>query len=178
VNALDEEPHEQAAIALAPAPTPEPARRQAREPVPEVAEAAPVQVDARKSATREPSRKHPHPAHAEQAEHHDPPEQDRGVAEEVALMSRIRSAIQAGNSEQALLLLRQHEERFAKGVFADERQVSLAEALCAAGNIEKGKKVADAFVAQKPGSPLASRARRACSADETDSAEKRHGRNK
>jgi len=90
------------------------------------------------------------------------PPKKTGVAEEVALMGRIRRAIQAGDSDRALRLLRQHGRRFPNGVFADEREVSLAEALCAAGKLDKGQDVANGFVARNPQSPLAARARRAC----------------
>jgi hypothetical protein len=93
-----------------------------------------------------------------------------GVAEEVALMGRIRRAIQAEDSDRALRLLRQHARRFPNGVFADEREVSLAEALCAAGKIDKGREVANGFVAKNPQSSLAARARRACAAGQTSPA--------
>lgn len=86
----------------------------------------------------------------------------RGVAEEVALMGKIRRALQDGNGKRALNLSRRHEAEFPRGVFVDEREVSMAEALCSTGQQAKGRRIADAFVAAHPRSPFAPRAQRAC----------------
>lgn len=139
-------PEVPAAVQPAPVqPKPEPAPQQAAVPEPAPDEAG---------SSPQPSAPKPRPER--------PREHKAGVADEVALMGRIRRAIQAGESQRALGLLRQHERRYPDGVFADERRVSQAEALCAAGETERGARIASAFIDDKPSSPLARRARRAC----------------
>lgn len=144
----------------------------AQEPAPVVAQ-APAEADALRQpaaipveepvAEEEPAAKEadPAPMRSTPATKAAPPRKD-GVAEEVALMGRIRRAIQNDENDRALRLLRQHGRRFPTGVFADEREVSLAEALCAAGKVEQGREAASSFVAKNPRSSLAARARRAC----------------
>lgn len=148
-----------------PAPEPAPVVAQAPEAEVDRSEATPEEAPAREKDAEadkaDPPVERPAPATKES------PPRKGGVAEEVALMGRIRRAIQAGDNQRALRLLREHGRRFPKGVFADEREVSLAEAFCAADKLDEGRKVANGFVAKNPQSSLVARARRACADTES-----------
>jgi hypothetical protein len=84
------------------------------------------------------------------------------LAEEAALMGRAQSALQTGSTGAALRALRQHREKFPRGVLAGEREAAFAVAYCKGGQISLGQKRARAFIQQAPKSPMVQRLRAAC----------------
>lgn len=81
---------------------------------------------------------------------------------ELALMRSVREALAQGAHAKVLTLVDEHAERFPAGVFANEREVSRAEALCARGELDEGLAVAEAFLRRHPKSHLVGRVERAC----------------
>lgn len=96
------------------------------------------------------------------------PNQDPGadassdLEAELALMRSVREALAQGAHAKVLTLVDEHAERFPAGVFANEREVSRAEALCARGELDEGLAVAEAFLRRHPKSHLVARVERAC----------------
>jgi hypothetical protein len=76
------------------------------------------------------------------------------LAEETALLGRIHRALGDGRAAEALELAAEHARRFPRGVFARERSVAKARALCALDRRPDARAVADAFVRAHPGSHL------------------------
>jgi hypothetical protein len=82
---------------------------------------------------------------------------------ELALIREAKVALGAHRPEAAREHLREHARRFPRGVFADEREVLDAEALCALGRRDEARRKARAFAKAHPDSPLGKRARTLCS---------------
>lgn len=84
------------------------------------------------------------------------------LAEETALLRRIKGALGRGDASVALALTGEHTRRFPQGVFAHERSVAKARALCALGRLGEARQVADAFVQAHPRSHLVEQMRSIC----------------
>lgn len=90
------------------------------------------------------------------------PTETGGLAEELALLRRANAAIRAGDPEAALHILAEHRRRFPGGALRDERDVTNAEALCAAGQSAAARRQALRFLERVPSSPLSMRAQGIC----------------
>jgi outer membrane biosynthesis protein TonB len=134
----------------APAPAePEPA---APEPVqPEPAEPEPAEPE---PAAPEPESEPPKPAGATSKVKVQPkaPAAPKSLADEVALMQAISTALKQGDSSKVLSLAAEHERDFAKGQFVEEGRAAKARALCKSGKLAAGKKEADSFASRWPDS--------------------------
>jgi hypothetical protein len=74
------------------------------------------------------------------------------LADEVALMQAISTALKQGDSRKVLTLAAEHERDFSKGQFIEERRAAKARALCQAGKHAAGKKEAASFASRWPDS--------------------------
>ncbi|MFV8749795.1 hypothetical protein ACNOYE_04540 [Nannocystaceae bacterium ST9] len=75
----------------------------------------------------------------------------KGLAEELALMQSISTALANGDSVQVLALVGEHRRDFPHGQFIEERSAAEARALCRAGK-SKGKQKAEQFAKRWPDS--------------------------
>jgi hypothetical protein len=80
---------------------------------------------------------------------------------ELALIGDAQAALNAGDANKALAILKEHKTRFPRGQLAQERDGMQILARCANGSAG-AKAQADAFVRAKPDSALAKRIRQAC----------------
>jgi hypothetical protein len=146
----------------APVPVAAPAAPQA-EPSPApvvtplVAPAAPVQEPASR-----PARARPRPIESKPAVPAAAPaaSSPNTLTEELALLSRAQTALRSGQAEQALQLVREHEQRFAQGALVQERLGITALARCALGG--DTSQVVSELSRAAPGSPMLERVREAC----------------
>jgi hypothetical protein len=88
----------------------------------------------------------------------EPPADD--VAGQVALIDAARSALFAGMAARALDVLGQYQSRYPSGSFRPEATALRIEALAAAGRLAEARALAERFVSEHPGSPLADRVAR------------------
>jgi hypothetical protein len=79
------------------------------------------------------------------------------AAAELVLLDRARSAIAAGNPGGGLVVLDEYAAEFPRGVMAPEASVLRIEALAAAGDHARAKRVAIDFLGANPSSPYAAR---------------------
>jgi RNA polymerase sigma-70 factor (ECF subfamily) len=84
------------------------------------------------------------------------------LAEEVALITAAKAALDDGAPERALARLAEHATRFARGQLANERAGYRAIALCVAGQLAAGRREAESFLSHG-GVSLAGRVHEACS---------------
>jgi TolA-binding protein len=84
------------------------------------------------------------------------------LAAELALIKRATEAKKDRRWTDGLAALREHAERFPRGVLADERRVLKAELQCAAGRVLEADALVEAFLREHPGSALAGRMRNVC----------------
>lgn len=84
------------------------------------------------------------------------------LAAELALIKRATEAKKELRWADGLAALREHAERFPRGVLADERRVLKAELHCAAGRVTEADALVEAFLREHPGSALAGRMRNVC----------------
>ena len=84
------------------------------------------------------------------------------LADETALLRQADRALRAGDRSAALALLDDHAARFPAGALAMERTALRLVVSCELGVAQQG--TVAAYLAEHPGSPLAARVRRACSA--------------
>jgi hypothetical protein len=92
-----------------------------------------------------------------------PEETARGrLREEVALLSKAQTELNAGQARQALATLDEHERRFRKGALAEERLTARIRALCAVGRKAEAETKLAALAKSSPRSPYLERARQAC----------------
>ncbi|NJK33134.1 MAG: hypothetical protein HC927_12405, partial [Deltaproteobacteria bacterium] len=75
----------------------------------------------------------------------------KGLAEELALMQKLSTALKAGDSAEVLDLVAEHRRDFPHGQFIEERSAAEARALCKTGS-SKGAKKAAQFEARWPNS--------------------------
>ena len=129
----------------APAPAPVAAKKIAAPPVTAPASTSPKPVAAPARATAP-------------ARHRAPAAVDlRG---EIALIDAARSAIRGGAPDRALSLLDNYRRSYPGGGFAPEAAVLRIEALDAAGRPDEARRLARAFLAKHPDSPLSDRVAR------------------
>jgi hypothetical protein len=81
-----------------------------------------------------------------------PPVQAKSLADEVALMQALSTALKHGDSSKVLALVAEHERDFAKGQFIEERRAAKARALCQSGKLAAGTKEAERFATRWPSS--------------------------
>ena len=84
------------------------------------------------------------------------------IDEDVRLLAEAKRSLNAGDPRRALALLKQHENEFPKSALSSSRAVTRALALCAAGDVARGRGEAAALLAKEPSSPFASRLKTAC----------------
>lgn len=149
---------------------PAPAELDGARPIP--AELTPVSVDAAATTRREPSTP-PADGRGRAAAIDGPLDRDpvddapvdalaAALAAEVELITAAKTALDAGDPDAALARLADHARRFPIGQLANERRGYRAIALCEAGKPAAGRGEARVFLDAHPGSPLATRVRRAC----------------
>lgn len=84
------------------------------------------------------------------------------LSEELAVLSEVRSSIQAGAPTRALDLLSRYEARFGQPILGMEADALRVDALCKAGRQDAARASARAFQNEWPGSPLQRRVSAAC----------------
>jgi hypothetical protein len=82
------------------------------------------------------------------------PSERSALAEETDLLGRIKAALGRDEADEALKLIADHARRFPRGVFASERSVAKARALCALGRRAEAREVAQRFIDAHPQSHL------------------------
>jgi outer membrane protein assembly factor BamD (BamD/ComL family) len=83
-----------------------------------------------------------------------------GLSDQIALIDAARAAVSSGAGERALTLLRQYRDKYPAGSFRPEARVLQIEALMKLGRGAEARPLAERFVAEHRGSPLADRAAR------------------
>ena len=91
------------------------------------------------------------------------------LREEVDLMTRARTELDAGRHEAVLALVAEHERRFPTGAMIEERRAWRAIATCSLRRANAGTEV-QSFLDRHPRSSLAEKVRRACADRPTDPA--------
>jgi outer membrane biosynthesis protein TonB len=134
--------------AVSPPPAPTPAQG---EPAPMTDIAAPEPEPVPDIATPEPAPEpdKPTPKIKPQPK---PPAQPKTLADEVALMQALSTALKAGDPSKVLVLVAEHERDFADGQFIEERRAAKARALCQSGKLAAGKQEAQRFGSRWPDS--------------------------
>jgi len=74
----------------------------------------------------------------------------KSLADEVALMQALSTALKQGHSSKVLGLVAEHERDFAAGQFIEERQAAKARGLCQSGKLAAGQKLAASFASRWP----------------------------
>jgi hypothetical protein len=80
---------------------------------------------------------------------------------QITLIDAARAAVSAKAGDRALSLLREYESKYAAGSFRPEARALKIEALAAAGRTAEARALADRFVTEYRGTPLAKRVARA-----------------
>jgi hypothetical protein len=81
---------------------------------------------------------------------------------ELALIKRATEAKTARRFADGLAALREHAQRFPRGLLADERTVLKAELHCAAGRVQEADALVEEFLREHPGHALTGRMRNVC----------------
>jgi hypothetical protein len=81
-------------------------------------------------------------------------------AEQLEILKRARSALRAGDSREALVVLDRHDDALRGGGLEAEARLLRIEALAASGRSAEARDLARGFIVDYPNSPLAARARR------------------
>ena len=147
----DEDSKQVAAAALAePAlPEPEPALPEPEPGLPEPEPALPEPaLPEPEPAVPEP----PKPTNATTKIKVQPKAPPKTLADELALMQALSTALKQGDSRKVLTLVAEHERDFSKGQFIEERRAAKARALCQLGKLTAGKNQAASFASRWPGS--------------------------
>jgi hypothetical protein len=84
------------------------------------------------------------------------------LSDELALLSDVRSSVQAGSPARALELLGQYRSRFGRPILGMEADALRVDALCKTGQRDAAQASARAFQKDWPGSPLERRVSAAC----------------
>lgn len=79
---------------------------------------------------------------------------DLGLADENALVTRAQTALARGRAGEALEALFEHQRRFPRGQFTEEREALAIQALARLGRTEQAAARAERFRARYPGSML------------------------
>lgn len=96
-----------------------------------------------------------------------PAKADATLHAEMAVLRPAKAALRAGDHARALRRFDDHAASFPDSPLGEERDLGRIEALCGLGRLEAAAKATKAFVRSHPGSPLRSRAERACAQDES-----------
>ena len=83
------------------------------------------------------------------------------LRDQIALVDAARTAVKAGSTERALVLLRRYEVSYPGGAFRPEALALRIEALAEGGRGAEARALAREFLARYPQSPLADRVARA-----------------
>jgi hypothetical protein len=81
---------------------------------------------------------------------------------ELRIIAAAQKSLKAGNAEEALSHLGEHEQRFPHGILSLERAGVRTIALCQAGRTNEGRAAAKSYLRQAPNSVLEKRIRVAC----------------
>ena len=81
---------------------------------------------------------------------------------ELELMAAVQAALRDGHSLRALELVDRHARLYPQGQLLQERLLSEALASCQSGDVARGRRAAEAFLARAPSSAMAERVRSAC----------------
>jgi hypothetical protein len=84
------------------------------------------------------------------------------IREELALLEQAHRELSQGNPSASLATLDAHTRRFPSGAFTAERTAARVFALCALGQVDRARAVADEFLRAAPASPLVPRIRSSC----------------
>lgn len=79
---------------------------------------------------------------------------DRDLADENALVSRAQAALARGRTSEALAATSEHQRRFPRGEFVEEREALAIQALARSGNLPAATARAERFRARYPRSML------------------------
>jgi hypothetical protein len=132
-------------------PEPETLQPEPAEPVP--VEPAPVEPAPVEPAPVEPSLEPPSPSETSKPKPTPKaPAQPKSLADEVALMQTLSTALKQEDSSKVLALVAEHERDFQKGQFIEERRAAKARALCRSGKLAAGKREAESFASRWPDS--------------------------
>jgi outer membrane protein assembly factor BamD (BamD/ComL family) len=88
---------------------------------------------------------------------------DPDLREQIALLDNARSALAKGTGERTLDVLRQYQSKFPNGAFRPEATVLRIEALSQLGRHSEARTLADRFIAEHRGTPIADRVARVVS---------------
>ncbi len=91
-----------------------------------------------------------------------PPPTLPSMQPELHLVRQTLTALRDQNPQQALIWLEEHAQRFPRGSMVRERLGLRVVALCAAGQLESGRREQAAYLQKDNQSPLAKRVRAAC----------------
>jgi outer membrane protein assembly factor BamD (BamD/ComL family) len=84
------------------------------------------------------------------------------LSDEIALIASARAALARGDARAALGELDRYAQQFSHGMLRPESLAARVDALCALGERERARAVAEAFVEEFPSSALAARVRNRC----------------
>ena len=93
------------------------------------------------------------PPHRPRADHR-LASRDRDLADENALVSRAQAALARGRTSEALAAAAEHQRRFPRGEFVEEREALAIQALARSGNTAAAAARAERFRARYPRSML------------------------
>jgi outer membrane protein assembly factor BamD (BamD/ComL family) len=82
------------------------------------------------------------------------------IQDQIALVDAARGALASGSSNRALELLRQYQRKYPSGSFRPEVAALKIEALQKLGRTTEARALAERFIAENRGSPLAERVAR------------------
>jgi outer membrane protein assembly factor BamD (BamD/ComL family) len=87
------------------------------------------------------------------------------LGRERELIEQVHAALAEGDTASARAHLDAHARDYAEGVFVQEREALVAIVDCKAGELARGRTLADEFLRAHPHAVLAARVRRACQLD-------------
>jgi hypothetical protein len=87
------------------------------------------------------------------------------LRDQIALLDNARASIAAGSANHALELVRRYADKYPAGSFRPEAAALRIEALVKVGRMGEARALAERFVADHGGSPLADRVRRLAGLD-------------
>ena len=82
------------------------------------------------------------------------------IQEQIALIDAARAAVAAGSGDRALTLVHRYQSKYPRGSFRPEAAALKIEALSKLGRNAEARRLAEKFVADHGGGPLADRVRR------------------
>jgi hypothetical protein len=99
------------------------------------------------------------------------PRRQDALTQEVALLSRAVTALNAGRAGDALATLNEHQRLFPRGILGSDRKAAKAQALCSLGRLREGRAE---LAYLSPKSPAAGRAKHVCDSVATTVRPKQH----